>query len=51
MAAPSSTPRDRHLVWDPRKQTAMAQSMEKPVSNVSNTKHPKDFDPMCQKDD
>ena len=29
MAAPSSTPRDRHLVRDPRKQTATARSKEK----------------------
>ena len=29
MATPSSTPRDRHLVRDPRKQTATAQSKEK----------------------
>ena len=29
MAAPSSTPRDHHLVRDPRKQTATARSKEK----------------------
>ena len=29
MAAPSSTPRDHHLVRDPRKQTATAWSKEK----------------------
>ena len=29
MAAPPSTPRDHHLVRDPRKQTATARSKEK----------------------
>ena len=28
MAAPSSTPRDHHLVWDPHKQTATTQSKD-----------------------